>query len=184
MVTLKDISLKNIIVMTTDEKRKTVNLEDMQAHTRVLHNKGIGNSAVCSTAASTEAKEITLGTTFSLASGATIIVTFTNGISVGSSTLAITHTDLAGTTTTETAKSIYYKGAALPANVVSAGMALTLRYDGSVFNVIGELANAYTKAEIDSMRSPTYDPTNKRYTFPANATFEYQSANKRIILSH
>ena len=37
---------------------------------------------------------------------------------------------------------------------------------------------------IDPMRSPTYDATNKRYTFPANATFEYQAANKRIILSH
>lgn len=42
----------------------------------------------------------------------------------------------------------------------------------------------YTKAEIDAMRSPQYDATNKRYTFPANATFDYDSTEKRIILSH
>ena len=170
--------------MTPATKKKTVNMEDMQAHTRVLHNKGIGNSGTCSTAAGTAAKEVTVGTTFSLVSDATIIVTFTNGITVASSTLAVTHTDLSGTSTTEAAKPIYYKGAALPANYVPAGMSLTLRYDGTNFNVVGELANAYTKAQIDAMRSPTYDATNKRYTFPANATFEYQAANKRIILSH
>lgn len=41
----------------------------------------------------------------------------------------------------------------------------------------------YTKTEIDAKRSPTYNPATKRYTFPANATFEYQAANKRIVLS-
>lgn len=42
----------------------------------------------------------------------------------------------------------------------------------------------YTKAEIDAMRSPSYDATNKRITFPATAAVSYDAANKRITLSH
>ena len=46
-----------------------------------------------------------------------------------------------------------------------------------------DVVQVYTKPQIDAMRSPTYDPTNKRITFPATAAFSYDSANKRITIS-
>lgn len=47
-----------------------------------------------------------------------------------------------------------------------------------------KVCDIYTKSQVDAMRSPSYNPATKRYTFPANATFEYQAASKKIILSH
>ena len=126
--------------MDESTKAKTVNMEDMQAHTRVLHNKGIGSSGTCSTAAATAAKAVTLGSTFDLVSGATILVTFTNGISVAGATLAVTHTPIgASEATTEAAKAIYYRDAALGADMVKAGAKVLLRYNGTQFDVIGDL---------------------------------------------
>lgn len=125
--------------MTNTEKEKPLKLGGMQAHTKDLFNKGIGSEGTCSTAADTAAKTVTLGTTFELVAKATMIVTFANGISVANATLAVTHTDLSGTQTTEAAKAIKYRGAALPANLVKADDKLLLRYDGTAFNVIGVL---------------------------------------------
>ena len=39
------------------------------------------------------------------------------------------------------------------------------------------------KDYVDAVKAPSYDSTNKRLTFPATASFSYQSANKRIIIS-
>ena len=39
------------------------------------------------------------------------------------------------------------------------------------------------KDYVDSVKAPSYDATNKRMTFPSTAAFEYQAANKRIIIS-
>lgn len=126
--------------MTNTEKEKTVKLGGLQAHTKELFNKGIGNEGICSTAADTTVKAVTLGTTFDLVAKATILVTFTNGISVANSTLAVTHTDLEGTKITEEAKPIYYRGAALPANLIKAEDKILMRYDGTSFNIIGVLS--------------------------------------------
>ena len=49
--------------------------------------------------------------------------------------------------------------------------------------VTSNIVPVYTKAQIDAMRSPTYDPTNKRITFPATAAFTYDSENSRIVIS-
>ena len=141
--------------MNQETKEKIVNVEDLQAAIRQTFNIGFGNSGTCSTAAATAAKAVTLGTTFSMTTNATILVTFTNGISVANSTLAVTHTDLSGTTTTETAKPIYLKGAALEPGLVKAGDSLLLRYNGTQWDVVGtldqDLSNYYTKSEIDGM---------------------------------
>ena len=155
---------------------EAVNIQGMKASLKKGGNKGLYNEAICSTASATAAKVTnTTPPSFSLVSGAKILVKFTYAITVANATLQVGEA---------AAKPIYYKGAALPANVVKAGMTLFLQYDGTSYNVIGELADAYTKSEIDAMRSPTYDATNKRYTFPATATFDYDSTNKRITLSH
>lgn len=217
--------------MDSTTKAKTVNLEDLQASQQQSLNKGVGNSCVCSTAAATAAKEVTLGTTFSLVSGAMILVTFTNGITSANSTLAVTHTTLAGTTTTETAKPIYLNGAALPSDVITPNSTVFLRYNGTQFDLVGGAGegssdtayvgesegqagaagfdpqtdtvhvteqtlsstqkaqartniDVYSKAEISALRAPSYSPTTKLMTFPATATFGYDSTTKIITLAH
>ena len=54
----------------------------------------------------------------------------------------------------------------------------------TVDGVATDVCEIYTKSQVDAMRSPSYNPATKRYTFPANATFEYLAASKKIILSH
>lgn len=124
--------------MTEDEKKKTANLEDVQAFGRIIHNKGIGSEGTCSTAAATAAKTVTVGTTFKPVAGATLIVTFQNAITVANATLAVTY-GASGSQQTLAAKPIYYRGSALAANLVEAGATLVLRYDGTNYNIIGSL---------------------------------------------
>ena len=123
--------------MNQDVKEQLISVEGLQEGLRETCNVGIVNEGVCPTAAGTAAKTVTLGTTFSLTDRATIIVSFTNGITVDNATLAVTHTTLDGTTVTESAKPIYLNGAALGAGNVAAGTTLILRYDGTAFNIIG-----------------------------------------------
>lgn len=131
--------------MTEEEKKKAVNMEDMQAHSRRLMNKGIINEGTCPTAAGTAAKQVILNNTFLLANKATVIVTFQNAITVANATLAIGKTE-SGETTYGTAYPIKYKGANLAANLVDAGSVLTLRlvYDSetpanSYWNIVGDI---------------------------------------------
>lgn len=146
--------------MTDEQKKKTANLEDVQAFGRVIHNKGIGSDGICSTAAATQAKEVTVGTTFNPVAGATLLVTFTNAITVASATLAVTY-GASGLQTTLSGKPICYRGAALGANLVMAGTTLILRYDGTNYNIVGTLDN-----ETDI----AYDSTNKKITKTVNGT--------------
>jgi len=167
--------------MTEQEKKKTVNVEDMQAFGKVIHNKGIGSEGTCTTAAATAAKEVTVGTTFSPVAGATLLVTFQNAITVASATLAVTY-GASGSTATLAAKPIYYKGAALAANMIGAGMKVMLRYNGTQFDIVGELANAYTKAEVDSKLAIYYDPVNECMVFPADTSrVEYDPTTEGMI---
>lgn len=139
--------------MTEQEKKKTANLEDMQAFGRVIHNKGIGSEGTCSTAAGTAAKTVTVGTTFSPVAGATLIVLFQNGISVASPTLAVTYTDGSGTQQTLAAKPIYYRGAAIAADMVKEGAKIILRYDGTNFNVVGDLDQSHLSVPLSQKGS-------------------------------
>jgi hypothetical protein len=126
--------------MTSDEKSQNPTVEGMQSHTRKLFNKGIGNVATCTTAGSTAAKEVTMGTTFNLVTGCMVLVLFQNAITVANATLAVTHTPIgAEQATIEAAKPIFYRGAALGANLIKAGSIVQMRYDGTNFNVIGDL---------------------------------------------
>lgn len=131
--------------MTDQVKAKAVNMEDMQSFAKVLFNKGIGNRGVCTTAAATAAKEVTLGTTFSLVDGAMVLICFTYGISVANATLAVTY-GASGSQSTTAAKPIYYRGAALAAGAVKAGDTLMLKYENSSNNrwvVVGTLGSDY-----------------------------------------
>ena len=140
--------------MDSQTKTKTVNLEDLQISIQDVHNKSFGNIGTCATAAATAEKTVTLGTTFSLVAGANVLLKFTNGISCENATLAVTHTTLDGTTVTESAKPIYYRGSALFAGLVAAGDMLLLRYNGTQFDVVGVLdksSTMYTKTEVDEL---------------------------------
>lgn len=126
--------------MDLQTQTKTINLEDLQISIQDVFNKGCGNISVCSTAAGTVTKDVTLGTIFSLVSGATVLVKFTYGITVANATLAVTHTPFgASEATIEAAKPIYYRGAALPAGLVKAGTMVMLRYNGTQFDIVGDL---------------------------------------------
>lgn len=50
--------------------------------------------------------------------------------------------------------------------------------------VTSNIVPVYTKAQIDAMRSPTYDPTTKIITFPATAAFSYDPVTKVTTISH
>ena len=125
--------------MTDEQKQKLANLEDVQAFVQVCFNQGIGNMATCSTAAATQDKAVTLGTTFELVADALLLITFTNAITAANPRLVVTHTTIAGTTTTEAAKPIYYRGAALGSGLVKAGQQVLLKYNGTQFEVVGDL---------------------------------------------
>ena len=118
--------------MTEEQKKQTTNVEGVQEMIRKAVNKTGGNVGSCSTAGNTAANEVTLGPAFNLVAGAVVVITFVNGITVNGATLAITYTDLAGTTTTTDAKPIYYRGAALGKNLVKANMIVQMKYNANI----------------------------------------------------
>ena len=130
---------------TTGHETEAVNVQGLKASLIKSGNKGIYNEAICSTAGATAAKVTnTVPPSFSLVSGAKIIVKFTYAITVANATLQVGET---------TAKPIYFRGAALEANVVKAGTSLLLSYDGTSFNIIGDLdtdTNTVTDVSFNS----------------------------------
>ena len=187
--------------------------ELMQSEVMPRTNKGIGNEAVCQTAAATAAKTIIAPAGFSLTNGATIIVTFANAIGVANATLALgtavddTADDYSeknpasegwyvlsggtfvltedttpqnGTTyyTVSAAKPIYYRGAALGANLVKAGSQVILRYNGTQFCVIGDLT--------PSGFAISYDTTTGRRIITAigSASVSHDDVNGRTVFTY
>lgn len=117
---------------TSGHESEAINVEGLKAALKASGNKGLYNYATCSTAAGTPAKVIdTAPTSFSLETGAVIVVKFTNAITVANATLKVGSSG--------TAKSIYYRGAALAANKVAAGAQVMLRYNGTQYDIIGDL---------------------------------------------
>lgn len=103
----------------------------------LLDCKSTGH-ATCSTAAATAAKEVTVSD-FVLSAGKSLVVKFTNGISVASPTLAVTYTDKDNVQQTSDPIPIYYRGEALGAYMVKAGASVILDYNGTQFDVIGDM---------------------------------------------
>jgi hypothetical protein len=81
---------------------------------------------ICSTAAGTAAKEVTI-INFLLLKNMPITVKFSNTIAVASATLNITNTG---------AKPLYMDGSALYPYVIKAGMTATIIYDGTNYNIV------------------------------------------------
>lgn len=118
---------------TTGHENEAVNVFGLKANERKLVNLLPYNEGTCSTAANTAAKAVTVsGNSFSLVNKAKVIVTFSNGISVDNATLSVN---------SGTAKAIYYKGAALKGGLVAAGEKLILEYNGTQWEIIGNIVN-------------------------------------------
>lgn len=122
MVSLENLVDKFLLAAFNDELMKDVinPLRELVAN--------IDNEATCTTAAGTAAKTVVAPTGFKLVNKATIVVVFQNAIATASATLQVGET---------AAKPIYYRGAALEADLVEAGDRIMLRYDGTSYNVIG-----------------------------------------------
>lgn len=120
---------------TTGHELEAVNIQGMKASLKKGGNKGLYNEAICSTASATAAKVTnTTPPSFSLVSGAKILVKFTYAIAAENATLQVGDT---------AAKPIYYHGAALLSNIVKAGTLLFLQYDGTSYNIVGDIDSVY-----------------------------------------
>lgn len=137
--------------MDPQVEAKTVNVGVMQASVGVALNTGIGNRAVCQTAANTAAKTVTISNKFfDLVDEPTILVVFNNAITVANATLNVTYTDATNQEVSTGAKPIFYRGAALAANLVKAGSAVTMTYDGTKWDIVGDLTPSGFKFEYDA----------------------------------
>ena len=87
----------------------------------------ISHYGECTVAAGTQAKTVVC-TGFALKTGSRIVVKFTNGNTHATPTLNVNSTG---------AKNIYYKGAAVGANVISAGHLVEMIYDGTQYQMLG-----------------------------------------------
>lgn len=127
---------------TTGHETEVVQVQGLKASLKKGGNKGLFNECICSTAGGTAAKVAnTVPPSFSLVSEATIIVKFTYAISVANATFKVGDND---------AKPIYYRGAALEANMIKAGDKVMLRYDGTAYNIIGSLGETYESKQAAS----------------------------------
>ena len=104
----------------------------------------INHYGICNTSVSVVAKTATLSG-FKLVSGAKAVIKFTYGSTATSPTLNISSTG---------AKAIYYKGAAVPSGLITANAFVELVYDGTRYNIVGDLAQAKIN-ELESMLSVT-----------------------------
>ena len=116
---------------TQGHESEAINVSGLKASLKKGGNIGIYNEAICSTAGGTAAKVTnTTPPSFTLTAGAKILVKFTYAISAENATLQVG---------SNSAKPIYYKGSALPADLVKAGTSVLLQYDGTSFNIVGDL---------------------------------------------
>ena len=99
--------------------------------------QGIG---VCSTAAATTAKEVSLSN-YALTTGGVVSVRFTYAVPA-SATLNVN---------SKGANAIYYKGAAITAGVIDAGDLAVFMYDGTQYQLIAIEPEAITNNEIDAL---------------------------------
>ena len=112
---------------------------------------------ICSTAASTQIKEVSAGD-FALETGAMVVVKFEYTNSAASPKLRISNT---------TAKSIYYKGAAITASYLKANYTYTFVYNGTQWDLIGETYESKTAASNGTDISLV--TTGEKYTWNEKA---------------
>lgn len=109
------------------------------------------NYAVCSTAAGTQAK--TCGCAgFALVTGAEITVKFSATNTQNAPTLNVNGTG---------AKAIYYRGAAIPAAYLATNRTYTFRYNGSQYELVGDIDTSTTYSVATSSAAGLMSATDK-----------------------
>ena len=98
----------------------------------------VGNYGTCSTVAATAEKAVSCAN-FTLASGAEITVKFTVTNTANNPTLNVNSTG---------AKPIYYRGSAISAGYLAANRTYTFRYDGTSYNLVGDLDTNTTYSNV------------------------------------
>lgn len=145
-ITKGDIQLGN--VDNTADANKVVASAGKLTTARYLEGvsfDGTANTsyyATCSTAAATAAKEATIADqTFSLVTGARVLVKFTYANTAASSTLNVNGTG---------AKAIYYNGSAIGKSVTDANGTYEFVYNGTQWELVGDLDTntTYTAASV------------------------------------
>ena len=96
------------------------------------------NYGVCSTAAGTAAKTVAC-TGYGLITGSEITVKFSNTNTAANPTLNVNSTG---------AKAIYYRGAAITAGFLAATRTYTFRYNGSQYELVGDIANTVQQNKL------------------------------------
>lgn len=114
------------------------------------------NYGTCSTAAATVAKTVAC-TGFALVTGAEITVKFTVTNTAASPTLNVNSTG---------AKAIYYRGSAISAGYLAANRTYTFRYDGTQYELVGDID---TNTTYSAMTAATSSAAGKTGLVPAPA---------------
>ena len=164
-------NVQNNQVLTWDStQNKWVNKESAASPESI----GIGYGT-CSTASSTAAKVVTLSG-YELVKNGIVSVMFSNAIT-GAATMNINN---------KGAKSIFFKGVAITAGVINAGVIATFSYDGTNYNLISvdDTLSAYTPNDTaentlaDGDYFPFYDvsASAKRKTLWSNIVSKIKSA--------
>ena len=94
--------------------------------------------AVCATAATTQAKVVSISN-FILLKNGIVSVRFQNGIKVANATLNVNSTG---------AKAIQFNGVALPADAIPENTMVMLQYDGSAWQIVGIANNIKSEDEL------------------------------------
>lgn len=97
------------------------------------------NYGTCSTAAGTAAKTVAC-TGYALITGSEITVKFSNTNTAANPTLNVNSTG---------AKAIYYRGAAITAGFLTAAHTYTFRYNGSQYELVGDIANTVQQNSLN-----------------------------------
>ena len=132
---------------------------------------GLGQGyGTCSTAADTAAKVVTLAD-YALTKNGIVSVKFTYNVPANA-TMNIND---------KGAKSIYYKGAALKAGIISAGDTATFIYDGTQYNLIGiddltlsDMGITATKEEINKLTDSIMTTTELNYLSGVTSSIQTQ----------
>lgn len=97
------------------------------------------NYGTCSTAAGTAAKAVACAG-YALITGSEITVKFSNTNTASNPTLNVNSTG---------AKAIYYRGAAITAGFLAASHTYTFRYNGSQYELVGDIANTVQQNSLN-----------------------------------
>ena len=155
ILTKTNIGLSNVD-NTADSVKEVAKADQLQT-TRVINGMNFNGTSDesnwqhCATAGNTAAKTIDVSYgTYTLQTGGEISVTFDNANTADNPTLNVNSTG---------AKAIYYNGSAIPAHYLQANHCYTLRYDGTNWNIVGEIGiepMMYSSSDLYSSSS-TYD---------------------------